>query len=293
MYGLLALVTGLIFLFSGFLLKALGAGGRSRNPVAGYRSAWSMKSPETWIAANRYAAKAFNVAGAVILLIGAVLCWKPLPRYNEFVILGLIFIGLAIIVLTTEKYLKRHFNADGTPRTLPQSNIAGSHPGPAGVKRAGKTRYSRLEYLLEIISVTGIILGAGLLIYYWPQLPDLVPRHYNFRGVVDAWGSRGTVPALSIVNVLLYLFLTLLRIFVPSHTGESSSRRSLILSMELIAWVKAWTVGIFTYLTWSTVEIALGRAAALSPIFLPLVVGLSLVIVAVYCVLILRDRRSR
>jgi uncharacterized membrane protein len=292
LYGLLALVTGLIFLFSGFLLKALGAGGRSRNPVAGYRSAWSMKSPETWIAANRYAAKAFNVAGAVILLIGAVLWWKPLPRYNEFIILGLMFIGLAIIVLTTENYLKRHFNADGTPRTLPQSNIAGSHPGPAGVKRSGKLPYSRLEYLLEIISVTGIILGAGLLIYYWPQLPDLVPRHYNFQGVVDAWGSRGTVPALPIVNVLLYLFLTLLRIFVPSHTG-SSPRRSLILSMELLAWVKAWTVGIFTYLTWSTVEIALGRVAALSPIFLPLVVGLSLVIVAVYCVLILRGEGSR
>ena len=293
MYGLLALVTGLIFLFSGFLLKALGASGRSRNPVAGYRSAWSMKSPETWIAANRYAAKAFNVAGAIILLIGAVLWWKPLPRYNEFVILGLLFIALMIIVPATEVYLRRHFNADGTPKTLPQSEIASSHPGPAGVKRAGKIRYSRLEYLLETLSIAGIILGVGLLIYSWPQLPDLVPRHYNFQGVVDAWGGKGTVPALLIVNVLLYLVLTLMRIFIPLYSGESTPRRSLILSMELIAWVKAWAVGIFTYLAWSTVEIALNRATALSPVFLPLVVGLSLAIVAVYCVLILRGEGSR
>jgi len=69
-------------------------------------------------------------------------------------------------------------------------------------------------------------------------------------------------------------------------------RRSLILSMEMIAWLKASTVGIFTYLTWSTVQIALDQAEALSPLFLPLAAGFYLVILLVYVVLILR-RSSR
>ena len=293
MYVLFALFMGLILFGSGALLQAMGAGGKSRNPVVGYRTARSMKSPETWIAANRYAAKASYIAGAAILLIGALLWWRPLPEYNEMVITGALLVSLAGVILATETYLKRHFNADGTPKAIPPGEM--DEPAPAlavEVKRAGKLPYSRLEYLLEIISLTGVILGAILLLHHWPQLPGLVPRHYDFQGVVDAWGGKGSVLALPITNVLLYLVLTLMRIFIPSYSGNSSSRRSLILSMELLAWVKAWTVWTFTYLTWSTVEIALERAAALSPVFLPLVMVTGLVIIAIYCILIIRVKNG-
>lgn len=294
MQSLFALCTGLIFFGCGALLQAMGVSGKSRNPVAGYRTARSMKSPETWIAANRYSARASYIVGAAILLIGALLWWRPLPGYNELVILGALLVGLAIIIIATEAYLKHQFNADGTPKTEPSGDTADSPPGPAaaGEKRAGKIPYSRLEYLLEIISVTGVILGAALLLYHWPQLPDLVPRHYDFKGVVDAWGGKGTAQALPIINLLLYLFLTLLRIFVPPYSGGGASRRTLILGLELLTWVKAWTVGIFTYLTWGTVEIALGRAAALSPFFLPLVIGFSLAITVIYCIRIIRAQKD-
>ncbi len=282
MHALIALTAGLTFLGCGFLLKMMGASGKSRNPVAGYRTPRSMKSPETWIAANLYAAKAFHVAGAAMLFTGALLWWKPLPEYNDLVILGIVLMSLAIIIWATEFYLRRHFNAGGVPKTMPPGEIVKPSPVPAAVevKRAGKLPYTRLEYLLEIASLTGVILSAGLLFYRWPQLPDLVPRHYNFQGVVDGWGGKGVVLSLPIVTLLLYLFLTLLRVFAPVASGGSTLRRPLRLSMDLLTWMKTWTVWIFTYLTWGTVEIALGRAAALSPIFLPLVLILSLVIMA-------------
>jgi hypothetical protein len=278
-----ALVGGLIYLLGGLILKFMGAGADSRNPVAGYRTPRSMKSPESWVAANRYAAKAFFAAGAGILLFGMVLWWKPLPQYNELVILALILLSPVAIILATESHLKRRFDEDGTARPEPLGSA-----GDAG--EAKKMPYSRLEWLLEAASLLLILLGAIVSMSSWRQLPDLVPRHYDYRGVVDAWGGKGSLAALPVVNALLYLALTLVRIFVPAHSGKEMPRRSLILGMELIAWLKATTAGIFTYLTWSTVQIALGRAEALSPLFLPLSAGFYLVILAVYVVLILRGK---
>ncbi len=155
-----------------------------------------------------------------------------------------------------------------------------------------KLSYSRLEYLLELVSITGVVLAAALLICHWAQLPDLIPRHYGLLGEVDAWGGRGTLLALPILNFGLYLPLTLLRIFGPSLSKAGTRPGTLALSMELITWVKTWTAVTFAYLTWGTVEIALGRATSLSPVLMPLFLILNLTTVAVYCVLILREAKT-
>lgn len=155
-----------------------------------------------------------------------------------------------------------------------------------------KIPYTRIEYLLEIVSIAGVALAAAMLICHWAQLPDLIPRHYGLLGEVDAWGGKGTLPALPIVNFVLYLSLTLLRVFAPAYTKPGASRRALALSMELLTWVKTWTAVTFAYLTWGTVEIALGRATSLSPVLMPLFLILNLATVAVYCVLIFREAKT-
>ncbi len=282
MHSLIALIIGLTFLGCGFLLKKIGAGG-SRNPVMGYRTPRSMKSPKTWTAANLYAAKALHIAGAVILFCGALLWWKPLPQYNELVILGLVFAALAVIIGATETYLKRHFNTGAAPKIAPSRESLKTRP---------KLPYTRLEWFLELVSLTGVLLSAALLFYHWPRLPDLVPRHYNFRGVVDGWGGKGTLLALPVITFVFYFFLTLLRLLAPLSSREKTAPRSLRLGMDLLAWIKILTIWIFTYLTCGTVMIALGRATALAPLILPLLLVFTLTLIAVYCVLILRAQEN-
>ena len=226
MHTVLALIIGLIFLACGLLLKYLGASGKSLNPVAGYRTARSMKSPEAWMAANRYAAKAFSLAGVIVPAAGAILWWKPLPQFfNEYIIVGLCIIAPVIIILATESYLKQHFNDDGTPKGI-SPGVTG-RPAPddgAEAKPAGKLPYSWLEYLLELLAAGGLIFSAVMLARYWPQLPALIPRHFDFRGTVDAWGGKGSLVALLITNFLLYLFLTLSRIFLPVYAAKALRR---------------------------------------------------------------------
>lgn len=100
-----------------------------------------------------------------------------------------------------------------------------------GKNRGTKISYNRWEYLLEAVSATAVVAGVALLIYYWPQLPELVPRHYDFQGTVDAWGGKGIIAALPLLNLLLYLLLTLTRIFGPALSKEGSSPR---------AWLWLW-----------------------------------------------------
>lgn len=282
MHSLIALLIGLTFFGCGFLLRKIGAGG-SRNLVMGYRTPRSMKSPKTWTAANLYAAKAFPMAGTVILFCGALLWWKPLPRYNELVILGLVFAALLAIIGATEAHLKRRFDTGVAPKTVPSRESLETRP---------KLPYTRLEWFLELASLTGVLLSAALLFYHWPRLPDLVPRHYNFRGVVDGWGGKGTLLALPVITFVFYFFLTLLRLLAPLSSREKSAHRPFRLEMDLLAWTKALTVWIFTYLTWSTIVIALGRATALSSFFLPLLLVFTLALIVVYCVLILRAQKN-
>ncbi|HHX88006.1 MAG TPA: DUF1648 domain-containing protein [Firmicutes bacterium] len=294
---LIALSVGAVFVFSGVLLKALGSSGKSRNPVAGYRTPRSMKSPESWIAANHYAAKCFTVAGIVIIFSGVCLWWKPLPQsYNEIIILVITIAGIAISLVATESYLKRHFNRDGRPQTgQPVSDEKPSPRTEAEVKGSGKIPFSRLDYLLEIASLSGIILGIFLLIYFWPQLPEQVPRHFNFQGAVDSWGDKRITLIFPTLNVLFNISLSVIRFFTPVFflAQERAEQRTLRLSLDLIALLKTWTARFFTCFLWATLEIALGRTAALPPLFIPLALGINLAIIATYTALILREAKSR
>lgn len=161
-----------------------------------------------------------------------------------------------------------------------------------GKNRRTKISYNRWEFLLEAVSAAAVVAGGALLIYYWPQLPELVPRHYDFQGTVDAWGGKGIVAALPLLNLLLYLLLTLTRIFGPVLSKEGSSPRALILAMEMLAWIKAATAVTFSYLTWATVAIALGRAEGLAPIAMPLFISITLGATAIYCFRIFRDQQA-
>ena len=70
---------------------------------------------------------------------------------------------------------------------------------------------------------------------------------------------------LFIANQLLYLLLTLIRLFGPRYAGPGTLRLSTIRALKLLGWIKAAMAVSFTYLAWSIIEIALGRATTLPP----------------------------
>lgn len=98
---------------------------------------------------------------------------------------------------------------------------------------------------------------------------------------------------MPLITFLFYSFLTLLRLLAPLSFQEKTAPRPLRLGMDLLAWTKTLTIWIFTYLTWGTLMIALGRATALAPLILPLLLVFTLAVVGVYSVLSLRASKNR
>ena len=80
-------------------------------------------------------------------------------------------------------------------------------------KGDNKARYERINKFLDII---GLALEVALVIMtfiYWGNAPDIIPTHYNFKGEVDAYGSKNTVFILLPIVLITYIGIAVLSKF--------------------------------------------------------------------------------
>ncbi|MGE5390455.1 MAG: SdpI family protein [Deltaproteobacteria bacterium] len=280
------LYLGLIFLFAGGLTLLMAKKGSNLNPVAGYRTSWSMKSPETWVAANRYSGKALLLTGIITLLCGFLVWLEPLARYGLLIVMTVMTLGIVLTIVATETYLRRNFNEDGNPRYGTQTSAQNLKRSSESVRSSSnmsvRLPFSALDYILEGLTWLGIILGLAAVIICYPDLPAKIPQHYGAGGKVDAWGGKGMVVMLPVISLVLYGLMSMIRWLSPSMSGKNVSPRQWRLSIDMINWLKAITVWTFTYLSWMTLQIALGRAEALHPAFNPIMLGSMTLIMVFY-----------
>ncbi|GAB5409801.1 MAG: SdpI family protein [Balneolaceae bacterium] len=61
--------------------------------------------------------------------------------------------------------------------------------------------------------------------YYWEQLPDTVPTHFNIQGEADDWGPKWMVAVLiPLVGLFTYLMILLLPLIDPKKKIETSQK---------------------------------------------------------------------
>jgi len=284
---IVTLYMGLILIFGGGLTRVMAQKGSSLNPVAGYRTAWSMKSPDTWISANRYSGKALLFTGFTTLLCGFLVWWEPLSRYGLLIVTTVMAIGIVLTIFSTERYLRHNFDEDGNPKTCPTTTLQPTSPPTGGSVRdssvlPARLPFSTLDYVLEVLAWSGLILGLAAVMLYYPDLPGKIPQHYGAGGKVDAWGGKGMVFMLPVISLVLYGLMSMLHWFSPSTSGKKVSPRQWRLSLDMIGWLKTITVWTFTYLSWMTLQIALGHARSLHAAFNPLMLGSMMMIMVFY-----------
>ncbi|NLW91844.1 MAG: DUF1648 domain-containing protein [Syntrophomonadaceae bacterium] len=280
------LYLGFIFIMAGGLTLLMAQKGSNLNPVAGYRTGWSMKSPETWVAANRYSGKALLVTGFVTLICGILVWLEPLAPYGMMIVIAVMSVGIVATIAATETYLRRNFDDDGNPKIyrfgvdLHEKPLTGTSQPESALP--SRIPFTILEYILEGLACLGIILALAAVIFYYPELPDQIPQHYGAGGQVDAWGGKGMVVMLPVFSLVLYGLMSMIRWFSPSSSGKKVSLGQWRLSLDLIAWLKAITVWTFTYLSWMTIQISLGQAHSLHAAFNPLMLGSMTIIIVFY-----------
>lgn len=133
---------------------------------------------------------------------------------------------------------------------------------------------SKLEWVIEGISLVALGFGIFTLLQTWPDLPARVPRHFDFAGKPDAWGSKTNLWVLPFVGVVIYLMLTVVGRIPHSHNfpvtvTPRNAPRLYRLSRMMVAWLKAQLACTLGYVAWAQIQVALGRHQGLGWAFLP------------------------
>lgn len=146
---------------------------------------------------------------------------------------------------------------------------------------------SSLEKFLEALAVIGILLNIIFIAMFWNELPNKIPTHFGPSGAPDAWGGKGMLLFLTVMNIMLYLLLTIVSRFphtfnYPVKITTENALKQYYLARNLLLFLKTETVFLFTYILWGTIQVAQGKAEGLGILFLPIFLFIIFATIGVY-----------
>ncbi len=152
-----------------------------------------------------------------------------------------------------------------------------------------------LERALIVLAWMAAALSVGVVLYYWPRLPAEVPQHFNSRGEVNGWGSRGLVPFLPALSLVLVAGLTWLMRYPHLYNylwpiTEENARRQYQLANQMLAAITAVTSFMFAMLSWGICRIAVGESESMAPYLMPVMMVLLFGSIGVYFARAHRER---
>lgn len=132
---------------------------------------------------------------------------------------------------------------------------------------------TRFEKVFDLVTLIAFIVWIGYLIYVWGQLPAQVPAHFDGTGTVDRWGSKWELLLLPIIAVILTIFLAFLEKHPEWHNYMNLTEENIEFqyknSRMLLHVIKNESLLFFAYISFQSVQVALGNATSLGILFLP------------------------
>ncbi len=133
--------------------------------------------------------------------------------------------------------------------------------------------FSKVLSSLEVIGLLSIFLLPA---YYYGSLPDLVPSHYGFNGLPDAYAKKRMIwflPAMTIVTYIsLLIGIYILKIQLNNKNFPQEIKAQLDASVDMMKSLRLFIIFLFLYLTYSNIQVALGNAVGLGAWFTVVVV---------------------
>lgn len=134
-------------------------------------------------------------------------------------------------------------------------------------------RLKAIDWFLEALTALFVLLLIGLPIYFYGDMPDQVPSHFNAAGEPDAFGSKKSIWGLPFVGLIMAVGLTMLNKIphlynYPVPIDKKNARQQYTNATRLIRAVKTVIVGTFAYIVHVSIQTALGHSKGLGNGFL-------------------------
>jgi uncharacterized membrane protein len=138
-----------------------------------------------------------------------------------------------------------------------------------------KVPRSQTESILEFMSGGVLLFLIILLFQNWERIPDSIPTHFGASGKPNSWGSKYTLLLLPSILIIIYSGFTILSRYphvynYPWQITEENAERQYLLARTFLSWLKLEIILLFTFIEWTTIQVALGYSEGLGFKFLPI-----------------------
>ncbi|MGZ6376745.1 MAG: DUF1648 domain-containing protein [Ktedonobacterales bacterium] len=136
-----------------------------------------------------------------------------------------------------------------------------------------------LERFLLFVALVGVVCCVVPLTLTWSELPQIVPSHFDASGRPNAYGSKSWLLLLPALSVIFTAAFTILARYphlfnYPVRVTPENAPRLYRSGRLLLRWMNVALTWVFAFIEWQTLQVALGKATGLPTWFLPVMVGL-------------------
>ena len=148
-----------------------------------------------------------------------------------------------------------------------------------------KVPFEPIDIIVEVISMTLLLLMLIYTIIEYKHLPETIPTHFNAQGIADDYSDKSMIWGLPILGIVMYAGLFIVNKFPHVHNymvniTEENALKNYRFSTRLVRGVNFFTVVLFAYIQYTIIASAKGESITLGSWFLPIVIGMSILLPA-------------
>ena len=152
-----------------------------------------------------------------------------------------------------------------------------------------------MDWLLDTTGGIMVILLMALPVYTYSSLPEIIPIHFNARGIADGYGSREMIWVLPILVFLIFVGVAILADhphlfnYLVEITKENAERQYRM-ATRLLRILNLLVAGIFLYIMYVKVALYPATNTGLGVFFLPFSLMAIFGILVIYILMSLKAR---
>lgn len=143
-----------------------------------------------------------------------------------------------------------------------------------------------IDKIIESIGIVALLMLFLIPLMYYGELPNSIPSHFDIHGEVDAYSNKSILWLLPMIGLITYIGLAFLNRYphifnYPKKITIENAAYQYKMATRFIRSLNTLIIGLFTYLSYSTIQLALGNQSSLrmciSILFVILILSLILV----------------
>lgn len=140
-----------------------------------------------------------------------------------------------------------------------------------------------LDIIIDMTSVTLLILMVVYIVMSYGELPDIIPSHFNAKGEVDGHSDKSQLWLLPSVGIALFIGLFILNKYPHYHNymvniTEDNALKNYRFSTRIVRFTNLFMSLIFVMISYTMIESAKGESFKLGSWFLPFIIGFSILL---------------